>query len=141
MDCVAAIFAQLAHNALDEFPLIFCSGEEYCCPALRYEQIDHLDIHLPWIRARRHTAPGMYHDQRTPAIYALPSKMASICSLASTGTCKTSARLSVVKPIAATRSSPRSTSCIMRSGCLWRVVRSEPGPSIEAAARSGMSAR
>ncbi len=69
------------------------------------------------------------------------AKMVSICSLAFTGTCKTSARLSVVKPMAPTRSSPRSTSCIMRSGCLWRVVKSEPGPSIEAAARRGMSAR
>ena len=77
------------------------------------------------------------HRRFTPCL----AKIASICFLASAGTCKTSARLSVVKPMAPTRSSPRSTSCIMRSGCLWRVVKSEPGPSIEAAARSGMSAR
>src|SRR2546421_2113259 len=48
---------------LDQFPLILGPSEEYSCPKLFNQQVNNLDIHLPWIGTRRHATSRMHHNQ------------------------------------------------------------------------------
>src|SRR6266550_254072 len=53
----------LAEYTLDQFLLIFGTGEENCSAKLFNQQVNNFDIHLPWIGARRHAASWMHHNQ------------------------------------------------------------------------------
>src|SRR2546423_14852305 len=53
----------MAEYTLDQFLLIFGTGEENCSAKLFNQQVNNFDIHLPWIGARRHAASWMHHNQ------------------------------------------------------------------------------
>src|SRR5438034_145006 len=53
----------LAEYTLDQFLLIFGTGEENCSSKLFNQQVNNFDIHLPWIGARRHAASRMHYNQ------------------------------------------------------------------------------
>src|SRR5438034_5297679 len=64
----------MAEYTLDQFLLIFGTGEENCSAKLFNQQVNNFDIHLPWIGARRHAASWMHHNQSraTARVYLSP---------------------------------------------------------------------